>query len=80
MIGRLNELLLCALEIIFIKFLWPLFVLAKHNNSYEISSSSKINLIEDPDIGLMPADSHLLKNFTSPNIFDLSVSATDGTE
>ena len=26
------------------------------------------------------ADSHLLKNFTSPNIFDLSVSATEGTE
>ena len=80
MIGELNELLLCALEIIFIKFLWPLLVFAKHSNSYEVSSSSKISLIEDPDIGLIPADSHLLKNFTSPNIFDLSVSATEGTE
>ena len=28
----------------------------------------------------MPAASHLLKNFTRPNIFDLSVSATDGIE
>ena len=28
----------------------------------------------------MPADSHLLKNFTSPNMLDLSVNATEGTE
>jgi hypothetical protein len=28
----------------------------------------------------MPACSHLLKNFTKPNIFDLSVKATEGIE
>jgi hypothetical protein len=28
----------------------------------------------------MPDDSHLLKNLTRPNIFDLSVKATEGTE
>ena len=58
----------------------PLLVFAKQSNSNASSSSSKINLIDEPDIGLMPAASHLLKNLTSPNIFDLSVSATDGTE
>ena len=64
---------------ILIRFLWPLFVLAKHSNSCDCSSSSKATLIDDPDIGLIPAASHLVKNFTNPNIFDLSVSATDGT-
>ena len=38
-----------------------------------------INWIEAPDIGFIPADSHLLKNFTKPNMLDLSVSATEGT-
>ena len=33
-----------------------------------------------PEIGFMPADSHLLKNLTIPNIFDLSVKATDGID
>jgi hypothetical protein len=28
----------------------------------------------------MPAASHLLKNFTKPNILDLSVKATEGVE
>ena len=65
---------------IFIKFLCPILVFARHKSSLDSSSFSKINLIEAPEIGLMPAASHLLKNFTRPNIFDLSVSATDGIE
>ena len=39
-----------------------------------------MTLIDDPDIGFIPDASHLLKNFTKPNIFDLSVNATDGIE
>ena len=34
--------------------------------------------MEHPEIGLMPDASHLLKNFTRPNIFALSVRATEG--
>ena len=78
--GEVYVELLCALEITFIKFLCPSFVFAKHKSSCEFSSLSKINCIEAPDIGLIPAASHLLKNFTRPNIFDLSVKATEGIE
>ena len=57
-----------------------MFVFAKQRSSCDCSSSSNITLIDDPDIGFIPEASHLLKNFTKPNIFDLSVNATDGME
>ena len=69
---------MCAEEITCIKFLWPSLFFAKHNKSCDESSPSKITLIDEPDIGFIPAASHLLKNFTMANIFDLSVKATDG--
>ena len=43
------------------KIFMALIGFAKHKSSYELSSLSKINLIEAPDIGLIPAASHLLK-------------------
>ena len=80
MIGDVNEILLWALEIIFIKFLCPLFDLARHKSSYDSSSSLKTTFKEQPEIGLIPDASHLSKNFTRPNIFALSVIATEGID
>ena len=55
-------------------------LLARHKSSYGMSSPSNITFIDAPEIGFMPAASHLLKNLTKPNIFKLSVKATDGVE
>ena len=72
--------LLWAFEITFIKFLWPLLFLANNRSSWEVSSSSNITFNDEPEIGVIPCASHLLKNLTIANIFDLSVRASDGTE